>query len=142
MTTTASFKLDAAALTSLFPEGSQARLELQQTVMSEIVRKIVDRDVANMKAVIDAAVKLEFAARLGVEGIKHSGMTVTLSDPARRAIAEQAQKVYVDAVNKAVAAVAEPELESIRRKLNVALDTGLRAQVQEQAKIALRGVLG
>src|SRR6187401_2342805 len=141
MTTTASFKLDAAAIAYLFPEGSQARIDLQQTVMNEMVRKLVDREVTHMKAAIDAAVKTEFSARVGVEGIKHLGQNLTLSDPARKLIAEQATKVYVQAVNAAVAAVAEPELESIRRKLNVALDTGLRAQIQEQAKIALRGVL-
>jgi hypothetical protein len=134
-------KLDAAAMLALFPEGSEVRLELQQTVMNEVVRKIVDREVGHMKAMIDAAVKLEFSARLGVEGIKHLGQNLTLSDPARKLIAEQATQVYRDAVQAAVNAVAEPELASIRRKLNVALDTGLRGMIIEQARNALRGVL-
>jgi hypothetical protein len=138
---TTSIKLDAHAIAYLFPEGSEARIELQQTVMNEMVRKLVDREVTSMKAAIDAAVKTEFSARLGVEGIKVLGQNLTLSDPARRLIADKATAVYVEAVNKAVAAVAEPELESIRRKLHVALDTGLREQIKEQAKIALRGIV-
>ena len=138
---TTSIKLDAHAVAYLFPEGSEARIELQQTVMNEMVRKLVDREVTSMKAAIDAAVKTEFSARLGVEGIKVLGQNLTLSDPARRLIADKATAVYVEAVNKAVAAVAEPELESIRRKLHVALDTGLREQIKEQAKIALRGIV-
>ena len=141
MTATASFKLDAAAIEYLFPEGSQARIDLQQTIMNEIVRKLVDRNVTNMRAQIDAAVKTEFQARLAVEGIKHLGQNLTLSDPARKLIAEQATKVYVEAVNGAVQAVAQPEIEAIRRKLNIALDTGLRSMVIEQARAALRGVL-
>jgi len=138
----AEFKLDASALTALFPEGTEARLKLQETVMNEIVRKIVDRNVTSMKAQIEAAVKLEFEARLGAEGVKITGQRLTLSDPARKLIAEQAAVAYNAAVFAAVNAVAEPELESIRRKLNVALDTGLRGAIIEQAKIALRGVLG
>lgn len=138
----AEFKLDASALTALFPEGTEARLKLQETVMNEIVRKIVDRNVTNMQAAINAAVKTEFEARLAVEGVKILGQKLTLSDPARKLIAEQAAVAYNAAVFAAVNAVAEPELESIRRKLNVALDTGLRSQITEQVKIALRGVLG
>jgi len=110
--------------------------------MNEIVRKIVDRNVTNMQAAINAAVKTEFEARLAVEGVKILGQKLTLSDPARKLIAEQAAVAYNAAVFAAVNAVAEPELESIRRKLNVALDTGLRSQITEQVKIALRGVLG
>jgi hypothetical protein len=136
-----SIKLDAAALTTLFPEGSTGRIELQQTVLNEIVHKLVDRSVGQMRAQVDAAIKLEFAARLGAEGIKSTGMTLTLSDPARKAIAEQAGIAYREAVQKAVNAVAEPELESIRRKLQVALDTGLRGMIIEQARIALRGLV-
>ena len=137
----AEFKLDASAIMALFPEGTEARLKLQETVMNEIVRKLVDRNVTQMTAAINAAVKLEFSARLGAEGIKTTGQTLTLSDPARKLIAAEAERVYRDAVSAAVNAVAEPELESIRRKLSVALDTGLRGQVIEQARIALRGVL-
>ncbi len=136
-----SIKLDAAAMTALFPEGSEGRIELQQAVLNEIVHKLVDRSVGQMRAQIDAAVKTEFQARLAVEGIKHLGQNLTLSDPARKLIAEQATQVYRDAVQAAVNAVAEPELESIRRKLNIALDTGLRSMVIEQARAALRGVL-
>jgi anionic cell wall polymer biosynthesis LytR-Cps2A-Psr (LCP) family protein len=136
------FKLDATAMTALFPEGSTARLKLQETVMNEIVRKVVDRNVANMHSQINDAVRIEFQARLAAEGVKIIGQKLTLSDPARKLIAEQAAVAYNAAVFAAVNAVAEPELESIRRKLNVALDTGLRAQITEQVKIALRGVLG
>jgi hypothetical protein len=136
----AEFKLDASAIMALFPEGTEARLKLQETVMNEVVRKLVDRNVTQMTAAINAAVKLEFSARLGAEGIKTTGQTLTLSDPARKLIAAEAERVYRDAVSAAVNAVAE--LESIRRKLSVALDTGLRGQVIEQARIALRGVLG
>jgi hypothetical protein len=134
-------KLDAAAMLALFPEGSQVHLDLQQAVMNEVVRKLVDRNITQMTARINDAVRTEFSARLGVEGIKTLGQNLTLSDPARKLIAEQATQVYRDAVQAAVNAVAEPELASIRRKLNVALDTGLRGMIIEQARNALRGVL-
>jgi anionic cell wall polymer biosynthesis LytR-Cps2A-Psr (LCP) family protein len=134
-------KLDAEAMSALFPEGSVGRLKLQETVMNEIVRKLVDRNVSNMHSQINEAVRIEFQARLAAEGIKIIGQKLTLSDPARKLIADQAAVVYNAAVFAAVNAVAEPELDSIRRKLQVALDTGLRAQISEQVKIALRGVL-
>jgi len=134
-------KLDTTAMLALFPEGSQAHLDLQQAVLNEVVRKLVDRNVGQMTAKINEAVRTEFSARLGVEGIKVLNQTLTLSDPARKAIAEQATQVYRDAVQKAVNEVAAPEVEAIRKKLNVALDTGLRSAIIEQAKIALRGVL-
>ena len=134
-------KLDASAMMALFPEGSKVRLELQQTVMNEIVRKIVDRNVANLTSTINEVVKLEFQARLATEGIKTLGQKLTLSDPARKLIHDEAQVVYREEVNKAINVIAEPEIEAIRKKLAVALDTGLRAQIIEQVKVALRGVL-
>lgn len=39
-------KLDASAVASLFPEDSEARPELQQAVINETVRKIVDRELS------------------------------------------------------------------------------------------------
>lgn len=135
---TLDIKLDAEAMTALFPEGSAVRLELQQTVMNEIVRKVIDRNVTSLKAAIDEAVRVQYIAALAAQGISVAHSRLNLSADVKAAINEHARACVLAATNKAVQEVAEPELASIRRKLTEALDNGLRVQLQTLARTAMK----
>lgn len=55
-------QLDASAMAALFPEGSDARLELQAAVIDEFVRRIVKKEYdVNAQLAVTKLVREEFA---------------------------------------------------------------------------------
>lgn len=134
-------KIDTAALISLFPEGSEVRLELQQAVINEVSRNIIDRNVSALNAQVKAACLAHFERVLATEGIKHAYNGWQLSEPVKTAIGDQVKSLFSKEVSKAIDAVAQPALDEIRRKLDAQLETGLRARLDALAREALRGAL-
>lgn len=59
---TTQIKLDASAMNALFPEGSEARVNLQNCVVAEFIRKNVENYLkADTRDAVNDAVKLLFA---------------------------------------------------------------------------------
>lgn len=134
-------KLDAQAMTALFPEGSEIRLALQQAVINEVARNIVDRNITNLRSQIDATCMAHFERVLADQGIKRHYSGWQISPEIKATINDAAKLSFSSEVSKAIDAVAQPALDEIRRKLDAQLETGLRARLDALAREALRGAL-
>lgn len=141
-------KLDANAMASLFPEGSEVRLELQQTVIGEVVRRLVDKYTTTLRAEVDGHIRKisdearkAFSDELERQGIGRDWSKLTLSKESKALIAEAAREAYRSEVSAAIAQVEKPAIESMERQLKSNLDNGLRFRLDAMAKEALRGAL-
>lgn len=135
-------KLDAAAVTVLFPEGSPVRLELQQAVINEITRKIVDRELAKTRQYIDSECRRIAEAALRAEGLTSKMWSgVKIADSTEKLLKESATNAANAAVNSSLAAAMAPLLLDMDTRIQRALDDRLRIRVDELAKSALRNAL-
>lgn len=135
-------KLDAAAMAALFPEGTQVRLELQQAVINETVRNIIDRNLSGTRSIIDKAVNDQITAALAAVGFSSKLFgTINLSTDAKIEIVGAVKAAYSAEIKAAVDAVALPAIDETRRRLTTLLDDDMRVRLNLLAKEALRGAL-
>lgn len=74
-------KLDTAAVESLFPEGEQARVDLQQAVINNIVKRIIERTVSkSARDEITTTVKVECGMTNYSDLVKKELMTYLTSN--------------------------------------------------------------
>lgn len=94
---TVQIKLDTHALSALFPEGAEARVELQSAVIAEFLRKNIKPQVVhdNLRDMIDSRVKE--ATR---DALKQLGVSMTWARPElTQQFKAQIQKEVHDQVN-------------------------------------------
>lgn len=132
-------RLDASAVTAIFPEGTEARVNLQNAVIAEFVRKnikpsLLGQDVADQieRARADALnaikkraddAKHTYLAELGVSVDGYS--RVLLSDSVRSKIQESAKMAVHIEINSV-----------IREQVNAAAEK-LRGTIDHDAKAAV-----
>jgi hypothetical protein len=154
-------QLNAEAIEALFPEGTQARIELQNAVVAEFTRKHL-RDKAlgdNVQAQIEraradaldavkrakSAVVDQALTEIGA-GKNYNG--VYLSDTMKREIAEQARRAVRDEIAKdvtehvqAAAANLKAQItESAQSAVSRLLDTEIRAAVKARVAAVVEGL--
>lgn len=85
-------RLDKSALEALFPEGSQARLDLTRAVTAQMVRLVVEKDTTTVRNIL-----LDQGQRIAIEALKDMGIqepnyfgAVQISESAKQAIREEA----------------------------------------------------
>lgn len=135
-------KLDAPAMAALFPEGSDIRLELQQAVINETVRNIVDRNLSNTrrhiseqcaKAVKDALDKESLTSKVWT-GVK---LTQEYEQKLQILTTEAARTAFTKYMNEAMA----PMIADLDKRIKERMEAELNLRLQVLAKEALRGVL-
>lgn len=135
-------KLDAAAVASLFPEGSEARLELQQAVINETVRKIVDRELAKTRQLVEAQCR-----RVAEEALASAGITsklwngVKLSDETEKRLKAQALEAANNAMSVALARAMEPLVSDLDARIKKYAEGEMQFRLNAMAKEALRHAL-
>lgn len=135
-------KLDAQAMAALFPEGSEVRLELQQAVINETVRKLVDRELTKTRAQIAEQCRVVVSEALTAEGLtSRLWQGVRLSDSYVRELKEHAVAALREASHKVVAEAVNPVVADIERRIRREVDSGLEVRLNLLAKEALRGAL-
>lgn len=135
-------KLDAAAVASLFPEGSTIRLELQQAVINETVRKIVDRELTKTRAHIENQCRITVEQALLTEGLtSKTWQGVTLADSYKAKLKDQAIEAANTACSAAIGAAMTPLLAMINDRMEKMTDAAFRSRMEGLAKEALRGAL-
>jgi valyl-tRNA synthetase len=136
-------KLDASAMLALFPEGSEARLELQQTVINEVVRKVIDRELSATRKHIGEQCKLIVEQALHVEGLASKLWNgVKLSEETEKRLQSQARDAATTAVSKAMYEAMAPLIADMDARIKRYADGELQARLNVMAKAALRGALG
>lgn len=122
------------AINALFPEGSEARIELQRHVMqcfvqqhlkaSAVTKEVRDLvDVAKRDAVKEAAREL---------GIGSSWGSVTLSDDFKRKLRDLARDAHSEAAREAMREAANQAAESMRKDLEYMIRSRLEQTVQKE----------
>jgi hypothetical protein len=135
-------KLDAAAMAALFPEGSEIRLELQQAVINETVRKIVDRELSVTRNHIESQCKLIVEQALAAEGLTSKVWKgVKLSDETEKRLKEQATAAATTAVSKAVYEAMAPLVADLDARIKRYAEGEMQVRMNGMAKEALRGAL-
>jgi len=135
-------KLDAPAMLALFPEGSEVRLELQQIVINEVVRKVVDRELSATRAHIAEQCKLVVEQALLVEGLTSKLWNgVKLSDATEKRLKEMAVSAATTAVSKAMYEAMAPLVADMDIRIKKYAEGEMQARMNAMAKEALRGAL-
>lgn len=141
---TIELKLDTNALESLFPAGSEARVNLQKAVIANFIRahvkpSFVTAEVEKLVKEAQTEAVKQVLAEMGLR--PHWNGTTTLSDTAKREIELQARRALEPMVDTAVKAGvrAAAELIEPRIKQHVEYETNInikRAVSDHVAKIA------
>ena len=135
-------KLDAPAIAALFPEGSEIRLELQQAVINETVRKVVDRELSATRRYIGECCKKIVEDALAKEGLTSkvwSGVALTkeYEDRLKVLTTEAARTAFHKYVSEAMA----PMIADLDKRIKDRMDAEMTAKLNTLAKEALRGAL-
>jgi hypothetical protein len=135
-------KLDAPALAALFPEGSEIRLELQQAVINETVRKLVDRELSKTRAFIS-----EQCAKTVKDALDKESLTskvwagVKLSDSytkeLQRLVVEEARTAFHKYVSEAMA----PMIADLDKRIKDRMESEMTVKLAALAKQAMRDAL-
>ena len=135
-------KLDAAAMAALFPEGSEIRLELQQAVINETVRKIVDRELTRTRNHIEEQCKKAVEDALAKEGLTSKvWQGVKLSDPYLEKLKELTTEAARTAFHKYVSSAMFPMIEDLDKRIKDRMDDEMKVRLDALARAALRGAL-
>lgn len=135
-------KLDAAAMAALFPEGSDIRLELQQAVINETVRKLVDRELTATSAFIERQCKSIVEQALLTAGLASKvWQGVKLSDETEKRLKAQATEAATNAVSKAVYDAMAPLVADIDARIKRYADSEMQVRMNAMAKQAMRDAL-
>lgn len=135
-------KLDAAALAALFPEGSQVRLELQQAVINETVRKIVDRELSKTRDYISTQCKKTVEHALVKEGFisevwTGAKLSAEYEAKLQSVIKESAQNAFYRFTTEAMA----PMLADLDNRIKNRMESEMTDKLAALAKQAMRDAL-
>lgn len=145
-------RLDPRALAALFPEGTQARADLQQAVIAEFVRKNlrpdalggdvrdqIERARADALSAVNGA-KYEVASKVIQElgAVRGAWGKLEIKGDMKDAVAEAARQAVRDEISKAVALHVEAATEKLRSTvahdaqaaINRLIDSEIRAAVK------------
>lgn len=142
-------RIDASALATLFPEGTQARVDLQNAVVAEFIRKNF-RDAAlgeDVRAKLEAArtdalaeVKLARAAIMS-SAIEAAGLkrdrtwdAWKLNPEGQKAVEDAARAVIRNAATEA----AEAAMPGVRAKVEDAVRVRINQLIDSEARAAVR----
>lgn len=135
-------KLDAAAMATLFPEGSDIRLELQQAVINETVRKVIDRELSSTRLHIEAQCKKVVKEALDKEGVTSKVWTgVRLSDEYEKKLKDATADAVRTAFSVSVTQTLQPLLDDLHTRIKVRMEGELEIKLALLAKAALREAL-
>lgn len=136
---TVTLRLDTDALNALFPEGSEARVDLQRAVVVNLIAKLAIKDVKHLDDNLVAQAK-----QIADQAITGFGITtrrgfgepkVEVDGPVRTAIVEQA-RLAVAAANKHAVDLAMKEYPPELVKADIEL--ALKRLIEGEAKNGLR----
>lgn len=139
---TIELKLDTNAVLSLFPEGSEARLDLQRAVVANVVKLVVDRDIKAVTKTVEYEVR-----KISTQALKDTGLLaknwsgIELSLETQQRIKQAAEDAARGAVAVAVHRAVEPYMTGIDQRLKTTLEEGLNLRLKALAKDALREAL-
>lgn len=136
--------LDCATLAVLFPEGSEARVNLQAAVVNNfvdriskekmgemfsdqvaLINSIITSKTAAVRAEMDAKVEEAISAYFNKTG--YYNPTRTLTDASRQKIRDSLESDFTDTINKKIAEMGEDV------RLRTAIDNALHAKISSTA---------
>ena len=133
-------RLSSAAIATLFPEGSTARVELQNAVAQEFIKKHIrpnsmkDEVLAFIKASKEEAIRTVLA-EIGVSTVSWN-QKLTLSDTLKRGIydvtKEQLKESLAVEIEATVKSAADTLLAGIKRDLTVKVNALAEAEIHKQ----------
>lgn len=145
-------RLDASALNALFPEGTQARAELQQSVVAEFIRKNIKPNAMGE----DTREQIERARGDALRAIKTAkdemsnkvladqGVTkdhwgrVELKNEAKQIINEAARQAVRDEIGKAITEQIEAQAQTLRGKITSDAQAAVNRLVDSEIRAAVK----
>lgn len=145
-------RIDLRALAALFPEGSPARVELQQAVVAEFVRKHLKDSVlgsgieamltetrdnlrAEIRAARDQLLKNDQAVA-GVTGDYWRG--IRFSDDAKNAIKSEAYAVLKGVIEESIKGHVATHMQRLEKAIANAVQAATTKAIEDQVSAAVR----
>lgn len=117
---TISLKLDTAAVNSLFPEGSEARLQLQQAVINNVVDRMPSN--SNLEAyVYDQFIKKQFVDLL-TQNNKSVEFNNKMTNSALVTVGKLIDQTFAEATRKAFDQMEKEKINELQEKLKEKVD--------------------
>ena len=140
-------RLDVNALNALFPEGSESRVELQNSVVAEFARKHLKPSTLKVTSLLETAKTQLVNETLRELGAKISYHSVVLPLSVQKQIKEDTEKAVQTHISKAVATAmsdtATQELvEHLQASIEAKLDKELTAMIQRRVNDVMSQMFG
>lgn len=144
--------LDTNAVDALFPEGTQARVELQQAVIAEIIRRKIKpgalgESVAAQieRARSDALDAIERAkAEMADKVLRDQGVTkdhwgcIELKNEAKATIDEAARQAIRDEIEKAIREQVKSQVEKLKFEITVRTEGAISRMIDSEIRNAVK----
>jgi citrate lyase gamma subunit len=148
---TTKIQLDRDAVMALFPEGSEAQVELRRVVAAALVEKLAVKDVKFLDHEMQHAVRVAVNDACIKYGVRewYAGGTIQVSqrllDHIQSIVKDQFDRSINDQITKCLDAdrLREVEATVVRRlenRLDVLITQGLHDRIREQVRLALKGL--
>lgn len=145
-------RLDASAIYSLFPEGTQARADLQQAVVAEFIRKNIkpsalgddvrdqiERARSDALSAIKSAKDEMTAKVLADQGVgKVIWGHVELKNEAKQAINEAARAAVRDEISKVIREQIETQAQALRGTISHDAQAAVNRMIDSEIRAAVK----
>ncbi|MCY1204642.1 hypothetical protein D9M72_161740 [compost metagenome] len=145
-------QLNLEALNALFPEGSEARLDLQRNVVANMLERLALKDVKLLMDGAEQQAKKAVTETLSAMGVgvrwPASGYGVVIDDRVKGAIKGQVLEQVQELIREEIRVAQAGASKDIEERAQYAVDSviqnktrhGLRDMIKDQLRDVLKGV--
>lgn len=137
-------RLNTDVVASLFPEGSQARVDLQQAVIAKVIERVVTKEIRHIDWNLEAQVKNVIAVKLQEMGVtsKWAGSSSTaLSPELTNRLRNRAEEEVNLRINEGIRLAVNQAVASLQPRIDKLLEGELTDAIRDLARKALKDVL-
>lgn len=141
-------KLDFKALEALFPEGSEARVRLQQCVIEEFTRKHIKTLANNHSLTSELRTLVEKHRDVAMtefleygKSTVYGGKTMQLNENTKNRIRSDIKSLVEAEIQNSILSLKDSLYEDLRARINIELKSKLNAQVNEEVSSFIKNAV-
>ena len=136
-------KLDTDAVQLLFPEGTEARVKLQDAVIDNVVRRLMTKDYTVLGERFQGEIRAQISKHLSTQGATFNfAGEVKLKDTLVQALSQRVNEAVQQVVDNHVEAARQALLAEVGARLNDHLERGLERKVDTLVRASLGRLAG
>lgn len=143
---TIQLRLDTTALAALFPEGSEARLDLQRAVVNQFITQyikptMIRDDVMRMVTAARSEAVAQVTKELGGQNLWNTGLSDTFKQRIKDEVTMMASAFTVKTINEAVEHSVQSRMVGIDRTVDIAVNKLSDVMIRERLAERLKGII-